>query len=110
MIFPCDICDHLEGTVCTADELQRDAADIPVCPCSGPFKGKPDMGCWVVEQPDGLFCYYDATAGRIEAGDMTMEDVILYREKVCGIPYELARRDTLLQVESRPMRWEDIRK
>lgn len=71
-------------------------------------KGKPDIGHWVVKQPDGLFCYYDEKSGRIEMKDMTLEDIILYREKTWRMPYDYARRDTLSQVEFQPVRWEDI--
>lgn len=106
--FPCCLCDHLSGVACSADVLGRDIKDIPVCPLAETSMVKPDIGCWVVRQPNGLFCYYNEKCRRVEAMDMTLEEVILYRERTCGMPHPFAEKDTLAQVKHRVFRWEDV--
>lgn len=115
--FPCIICDRLDGSSCSADSMKRNVIDIPCCPLSTttdkaqpeiPRKEKPDIGHWVIRQPDGLFCYYDEETGTIKKRDMTLEEVILYREMTCGMSHRHAEDDTRSQVEHQPVRWEDI--
>lgn len=119
VVFPCIICDRLVGSSCSADELERDVNDISGCPLSPPpapqeivveetRREKPDMGHWVIKQPDGLFCYYDETSGKIERRDMALEDVIFYRVMTYGMDFDHAEEDTKSQVEHQPIRWEDI--
>lgn len=106
--FPCCLCDNLNGSACAADLLGRDLADIPVCPLSETGQGKPDIGCWVVRQPDGKFCYYDENAGKIEMKDLDLQEIVIFREKKYGIPHSFAEKDTLSQVKFQVIRWEDI--
>lgn len=105
-VFPCSICDHLDGDVCSIDILGRKVSDI-LCPQCNTYQ-KPDIGKWVVRQPDGNYCYYDEITGVILKKDMTAHEVSLYREKEYHIPYNDALKDTLLQIEHSPVRWEDI--
>ncbi len=116
-VFPCVICDLLDGERCVADAMKRDVNDIPDCPLYAttdkaqsetPKKDKPDIGHWVVRQPDGLFCYYDEDTGTIKKRDMTLDEVILYREITYVMSHQHAEDDTRLQVEYQPVRWEDI--
>lgn len=107
-VFPCSICDNIDESVCSADALKRNVNDIPCCPLSTNPSNKPDIGHWVVKQPDGLFCYYNETSGMIEGKDMTLQEIILHREKTCRMSYEQAERDTLAQVEFQVVRWEDV--
>ena len=110
--FPCVICELLEGASCSADDMNRNVKDISVCPLYADIERakpeKPDLGHWVIRQPDGLFCYYNEETGEIERRDMTLEEVILYREETCGMSHQHSEDDTRLQVEHQPVRWDDI--
>jgi len=115
--FPCVICDLVKGEFCSADALNRYVKDITVCPLYAdiekarpeiPRREKPDIGHWVIRQPDGLFCYYNEVTGKIERRDMTLEEVILHREQTWGMSHQHSEDDTRLQVEHQPVRWEDI--
>lgn len=115
--FPCLICDHLDGSSCSADGLGRDVADISACPLYEgierarpeiPRREKPDIGHWVIRQPDGLFCYYNEVTGRMERRDMTLEEVIRHREEAFGMSHQHSEDDTRSQVEHQPVRWDDI--
>ena len=108
-VFPCSICDLQDGSLCNADALKRDVNDIPGCPLSPQYQPqKPDIGHWVVRQPDGLFCYYDERSGKIKKRDMTLQEIILHRQMVCGMSMQHSKEDTMSQVEHQPVRWEDI--
>ena len=39
---------------------------------------------------------------------MTLQEIILHREKTCRMSYAQAERDTLSQVEIQVVRWEDV--
>lgn len=110
--FPCIICDHLDGTICSADKERREADSLPRCPLAptptpSPFI-KPDIGKWVVKQPDGLFCYYNELTGSIEAEGLNLEQIIFLRMDESRLSYEVIEKDTLAQIEFLPFTWEDI--
>lgn len=107
-VFPCIICDHLIGDTCEADIRQRKVWETDSCPLGLQSKGKPDVGRWVVTQPDGKLCYYDEGKGRILARDLTLEEMCLYRRDNFSMNYDHAEQDTLLQLQFRPCKWEDI--
>lgn len=78
------------------------------CPLIPISRDKPDVGKWVVIQPDGLFCYYDEISGQIEQGGMSLDEVIRYRETHCSMSHARAEQDTLAQIKYQPFKWESI--
>lgn len=101
-IFPCNICDQRE--VCNGDLCHEERQDAP------PAYFKKDTGKWVVKQPNGLLCYYDAEEGKVILMDQTRDQIIDYRCRTCGIPVSEIARDTDGQLEFQPFRWEDVKK